>query len=103
MYLRGYKPTTFYRGRGSYPCKLVGIAQAIENSKGGKMDVDKIVRRGLTGFALAGLLSVGAWAQSQTGSGSTTGSNPSSGDVKQDTKDLRKDKNDVRKERREVP
>ena len=56
------------------------------------MNVNKIVRRSLTGFVLAGLLSAGAWARS----GSSAPSN------NQDNKDIRKDKRDLRHDRRDL-
>ncbi len=51
------------------------------------MNVDNIIRRSLTGFALAGLLSVGAWAQSQQGSsGSSSGSSSTTPTTQSDAK-----------------
>src|SRR5216683_1730356 len=56
------------------------------------MSVEKIARKCLIGFALAGLLATVAWAQSEDGKG----------DVKSDKKDLRNDRKDLHNDRKDI-
>jgi hypothetical protein len=81
--------------------RLIGFngVQVIRPSLKGETDVkiETLIRRSLLGFAVAGLLATGAWAQSAGSSGTPA----QSSDIQKDRKDKRQDKRDIRADRKD--
>jgi chromosome segregation ATPase len=66
------------------------------------MEVSKLIQRSLTVVALAGFVSLGAWAQGRGGSTSLSDVQNDKQDIKNDKADLKSDRKDIRQDRKDI-